>query len=137
MMTESAPTPAAITAGEGTSVVTLTSAETAEQDIPVLRLRLKKPKTYKQVQWTTGTVDNEFMNKKKSKCCCIYEKKRLPTDRSSDEESDRDECDHCHGHVEQRIKSKPATTINVPAKHDPAAGGEDGSNSPMSEDNPE
>lgn len=29
-----------------------------------------------RVQWTTDTVDNEHMGKKKSKCCCIYKKKR-------------------------------------------------------------
>lgn len=35
---------------------------------PVLRLRLKKPKSRKKVCWTTDTVDNEGMDKKKSKC---------------------------------------------------------------------
>ncbi|KAF2904874.1 hypothetical protein ILUMI_01291, partial [Ignelater luminosus] len=36
-------------------------------DVPTLRLRLKKPKSDKKVQWTTETIDNEDMNKKKSK----------------------------------------------------------------------
>ena len=31
-------------------------------------LRLRKPKTDKKVSWETGVVDNEFMNKKSSKC---------------------------------------------------------------------
>jgi hypothetical protein len=31
-------------------------------------LRLHKPKTDKKVQWREGTVDNEFMGKKSSKC---------------------------------------------------------------------
>ncbi|CAG0913581.1 unnamed protein product [Notodromas monacha] len=38
------------------------------QQSPVLRLRLHKPKTRKKVCWTTETVDNEHMDKKKSKC---------------------------------------------------------------------
>ena len=33
-------------------------------------LRLHKPKTDKKVQWREGTVDNEFMGKKSSKCMC-------------------------------------------------------------------
>lgn len=38
------------------------------QDVPTVRLRLRKPKSNKKVQWTQGTVDNENLNKKKSKC---------------------------------------------------------------------
>jgi len=38
------------------------------QDVPTVRLRLRKPKSSKKVQWTQGTVDNEHLNKKKSKC---------------------------------------------------------------------
>ncbi|XP_077868664.1 E3 ubiquitin-protein ligase PPP1R11-like [Saccoglossus kowalevskii] len=43
-----------------------------------------------------GTVDNENMNKKKSKCCCIYEKPRMFGESSSEDEDD--DCEHCHGH---------------------------------------
>ena len=41
-------------------------------------LCLHKPKTDKKVQWREGTVDNEFMGKKSSKCMriiiqyCVY-----------------------------------------------------------------
>lgn len=38
------------------------------QSAPVLRLRLKKPKPDRQVAWREGTIDNEDMGKKKSKC---------------------------------------------------------------------
>lgn len=38
------------------------------QDVPTVRLRLRMPKSNKKVQWTQGTVDNENLNKKKSKC---------------------------------------------------------------------
>ena len=33
-----------------------------------VKLRLRKPKNDRKVQWESGTVDNEHMNKKKSKC---------------------------------------------------------------------
>lgn len=35
---------------------------------PTLRLKCRKPKSDKKVKWNEGTVDNENMNKKKSKC---------------------------------------------------------------------
>ena len=38
---------------------------------PRVTLKLKKPKNDKKVKWTTETVDNENMNKKKSKCKII------------------------------------------------------------------
>jgi len=67
-------------------------------------LKLRKPKAEKKVSWTTATVDNEHMNKKKSKCCCIYEKPKEFGE--SDTESD-DDCDHCNGHVEAKKNPKP------------------------------
>ena len=33
-----------------------------------VRLVLKKPKNSRKVNWTNETVDNEHMNKRKSKC---------------------------------------------------------------------
>lgn len=41
---------------------------TTFQDVHTVRLRLRKPDSKKKVQWQSGTVDNEHMNKKKSKC---------------------------------------------------------------------
>lgn len=38
------------------------------QDVHTVRLRLRKPESKKKVQWQSGTVDNENLNKKKSKC---------------------------------------------------------------------
>ena len=35
---------------------------------PPVVLKLQKPKKKKKVQWNAGTVDNEFMGKKSSKC---------------------------------------------------------------------
>ncbi|CDZ98642.1 Uncharacterized conserved protein [Phaffia rhodozyma] len=39
-----------------------------------------------KVSWVEGTVDNEHLNRKKSKMCCIYHKPR-PFDESSSDES--------------------------------------------------
>ena len=61
----------------------------------------KKPEGRRGVSWTTDTVDNEHMNKKKSKCCCIYVKPKKFGE-SDTESSDEDECpDHCGGHKKQ------------------------------------
>lgn len=45
------------------------------QNVRTVRLKLAKPESKKKVQWQSGTVDNENMNKKKSKCehlLCIF-----------------------------------------------------------------
>ncbi|GAB6021955.1 hypothetical protein CHUAL_006116 [Chamberlinius hualienensis] len=73
--------------------------ETDSVTTPPLRLKLRKPKNDKKVAWSSDTVDNEHMNKKKSKCCCVYEKPRQFDESSSDTD---DECDHCRGHVEKK-----------------------------------
>ncbi|XP_065073667.1 E3 ubiquitin-protein ligase PPP1R11 [Ochlerotatus camptorhynchus] len=93
--------------GSRTITETLTQEQipgTSSQDPPVLRLRLQKPQSSKKVQWTNGTVDNEHMNRKKSKCCCIYVKPREFGESSSESE---DDCEHCFGHVEIKKKHKP------------------------------
>ncbi|XP_023012351.1 E3 ubiquitin-protein ligase PPP1R11 [Leptinotarsa decemlineata] len=87
---------------------TVTVLETEEQQVPRVTLKLRKPRTDRKVQWSTETVDNENMNKKKSKCCCIFNKPRSFGE-SSSEDSD-DECDHCHGHVERKKNNAPPNT---------------------------
>ncbi|CAG9767628.1 unnamed protein product [Ceutorhynchus assimilis] len=71
--------------------------------VPRVTVKLKKPKTDRKVQWSTETVDNENMGKKKSKCCCIFNKP-LKFGESSSDSSD-DECEHCQGHVDKKKKS--------------------------------
>lgn len=67
-------------------------------DGQVVHLKLKKPKNnHKQVSWDAHTVDNEHLNKKKSKCCCIYEKPKKFGDPKDSDISDDDECDSCMG----------------------------------------
>merc|ERR1711879_603551 len=44
----------------------------------------------RRVKWAEGTVDNEFLGRKKSKKCCIFHKKRQwdESDSESSEDSD-------------------------------------------------
>ncbi|KAL5012562.1 hypothetical protein ScPMuIL_011113 [Solemya velum] len=76
-----------------------TVEERAPRTSPVLKLKLRKPKNDKKVKWTTETVDNEHMDKKKSKCCCIYEKPKIFGESSSSEGDSDDDCTgSCRGH---------------------------------------
>ncbi|KAK6462801.1 phosphatase inhibitor-domain-containing protein [Scheffersomyces coipomensis] len=91
---------------------TVTRTETAQ---PILRLRnkdgetKKRGKTRPQVSWNEDVVDNEHMNKKKSKICCIFHPQRefgeesgsSSDDSSSDlsgDEGDRRNNIHNHDH---------------------------------------
>ncbi|XP_064477495.1 uncharacterized protein LOC135391253 [Ornithodoros turicata] len=91
-----------------TAVETTEEVKTLEHTGVVLKLRKPKPASRRKVVWREDTVDNEHMNKKKSKCCCIYEKPKAFGESSS--ESNDDETDCCRGHVERRQKSKPVST---------------------------
>lgn len=62
-------------------------------------------------------MDNEGMNKKKSKCCCIYQKPLQFGESSSDTD---DECENCYGHVEQKKKGG-----DPPPEEDPGAAKKD------------
>lgn len=53
------------------------------------------------------------MDKKKSKCCCVYVKPRVFGESSSESE---DECEHCFGHVEMKKKA------HKPDDHPPEQG---------------
>lgn len=104
-----------------TSTLVLPSQET-DREGQVIHLKLKKPKnTSKQVSWDAHTVDNEHMNKKKSKCCCIYEKPKKFGEPDENESSDNnnDECDSCMGskkthflHRLEEQKDEPTEVIN-------------------------
>ncbi|KAL8485944.1 hypothetical protein ACS0TY_028015 [Phlomoides rotata] len=81
-----------------TTTVTLGTASSSNQPPQItdsLVLKLKLPK--KTVSWKKGTVDNEFMNKKSSKKCCIFHKEK-PFD-EDDSDAD-DECDHNDDKIE-------------------------------------
>ncbi|KAH8392948.1 uncharacterized protein ZK945.8 [Drosophila serrata] len=72
----------------------------------VLRLRLASqvPQTKRRrVCFHEGVVDNEHLNRRKSKCCCIYRKPHAFDESSS---SADDECEHCYGHPEVKTRNR-------------------------------
>lgn len=96
------------------------------QPQPVLHLRpsdsKSKKKSRNSVRWTDDVVDNEHMNKKKTKICCIFHPQRefgecssdsssdLDSSDSSDNEHDHnDSCNHGRrGHQESSRKRDPS-----------------------------
>ncbi|WOK94612.1 hypothetical protein Cni_G03317 [Canna indica] len=82
-----------VTPSTGTLTITLEeplSSSISRQSQPpqdTLVLRLKRPK--KKVSWKEGTVDNEFLNRKSSKKCCIFHKQKPFDEDDSDEEDGR------------------------------------------------
>ena len=81
----------------------------------------------KKVKFTEGTIDNEHLNRKKSKCCCIYEKPKIfgdPSSSSSSDDDDDDEPDccpnHCHGpkHYHKQVYRKQNGNVNDDDKYD-------------------
>lgn len=81
---------------------TILEQEQPRNQSPTLRLKLRKPKHDKKVKWTTETVDNEHMNKKKSKCCCQYQKPKMFGESSSEDE---DDCKSCSGHKDKCFRT--------------------------------
>lgn len=59
--------------------------------------------TERHVTFQEGVIDNEGMNRRKSKCCCIY---RKPHDFGESSSSSDDECEHCCGHPEVRLRNR-------------------------------
>ncbi|XP_005095168.1 E3 ubiquitin-protein ligase PPP1R11 [Aplysia californica] len=111
----------------GTATETVVVDKSEEQESPpVLHLRLQKPKNDHKVKWSTDTVDNEFMGKKKSKCCCIYEKPKVfgeSDSSSSSDDSDDEGCTpHCRGHKKKCYQHSPHPHNNG-SSHDHAESG--------------
>lgn len=71
------------------------SSQQPREETLVLRLKPKK----KKVTWKEGTVDNEFLNRKSSKKCCIFHKEKPFDEDDSDDENGNHahDCDH-HTH---------------------------------------
>ncbi|KAJ1980152.1 Type 1 phosphatases regulator ypi1 [Dimargaris verticillata] len=89
----------------GSRTITITSNATEDnssdnaaeyQGTLYLRAPKPKPKPKPRVCWDAEVVDNEGLNRKKSKVCCIFKKTRR-FDESDSDESDSD-CDHSHHH---------------------------------------
>lgn len=94
---------------------TITETEALTESTLRLKLAKNKTKSNRRVSWTTETVDNEFMNKKKSKCCCIYHKPKNWDQSSSEDENEDHECEHCKGHRKTDFNQKRDTEKH---KHD-------------------
>lgn len=60
---------------------------------PLVTLTLKPRKDKRSVKWQENVVDNEDLEKKTSKKCCIYHKKKAFGESST--ESSDEECNHC------------------------------------------
>ncbi|XP_022209205.2 uncharacterized protein LOC111065377 [Drosophila obscura] len=81
------------------------ASEPMPMPMPTLRFVLRHPAAAasRRVNFHVDVVDNEFMNRRKSKCCCIY-RKQHPFGESSSETDD--ECEHCFGHPEVRALNR-------------------------------
>lgn len=60
----------------------------------------------RRVSWTVETVDNEMLNKKKSKCCCVYQKPKNWNESSSEDENEDADCENCRGHRKKDFNHK-------------------------------
>ncbi|CAL5421322.1 unnamed protein product [Camellia sinensis] len=69
------------------------SPQHQQQQSQTLTLRLNRRK--KKVTWKEGTVDNEFLQKKSSKKCCIFHKDK-PFDEDDSDDDPNDGHDHDH-----------------------------------------
>lgn len=73
----------------GTSGQTTLIKPKKEKAAEVVKIQLK-PRN--NVQWAEDTVDNEGLNKRKSKVCCIYEKPRTHPGTSSESSCSDSDC---------------------------------------------
>ncbi|XVF83054.1 hypothetical protein PTKIN_Ptkin16aG0101600 [Pterospermum kingtungense] len=108
----SAPRRASSSRSSLTSTVTIdnnsgTSFSSQPQETLVLELRPRK----KKVSWKQGTVDNEFMNKKSSKMCCVYHKEKSFDEDDSDDDDGHDHRHHhpSNGHDSSKDTCRPST----------------------------
>ncbi|KRZ10424.1 Serrate RNA effector molecule -like protein, partial [Trichinella zimbabwensis] len=87
-----------------------TSTATAANET-TLRIVLTPPQR-RHITWASGTVDNENLNRKKSKC------KLDPRKWEESSSESEDECEHCRGHVEKRSHPKPPDDSSKPESFD-------------------
>eukprot|EP01025_Chloroclados_australasicus_P047999 TRINITY_DN5426_c1_g1_i1.p1 TRINITY_DN5426_c1_g1~~TRINITY_DN5426_c1_g1_i1.p1 ORF type:complete len:123 (+),score=13.09 TRINITY_DN5426_c1_g1_i1:355-723(+) len=89
--------PTAASDGPSTSAASSSRVPGDGEEIEVAHLTLAPRRKKKSLKWSEDTVDNEHMNKKKSKKCCIFHARRQFGD-WSDDDSD---CE-CDGTSDQR-----------------------------------
>ncbi|KAK4166206.1 phosphatase inhibitor-domain-containing protein, partial [Cladorrhinum sp. PSN259] len=90
-------------------------ARTQTEPQAILRLRGAHVPTRRSVQWDSNVVDNEGLNRKKSKVCCIYHRPK-GVDESSDESSS-DSSDSDSGSDSGRDKGDADRTGKGGRKH--------------------
>ncbi|GLT50692.1 hypothetical protein SLA2020_241600 [Shorea laevis] len=92
-----------------TSTVTVENPPSSSQPQETLVLQLRPRK--KKVTWKEGTVDNEFMNKKSSKKCCIFHKEK-PFDEDDSDDDDHDHHSHRSCGHDRKGDCGPSTSSN-------------------------
>ncbi|KAI0979992.1 hypothetical protein GJ496_007768 [Pomphorhynchus laevis] len=101
-----------------------TTTTTTNESRLILRLQDTRPNEENRVRFTNDTVDNEHLNKKKSKCCCIFTKSsKLKGENSNEEDQDNKnddgnsgECDHCSNHRQSDFQSNEKSTSSRSVK---------------------
>ncbi|WOO81188.1 Type 1 phosphatases regulator YPI1 [Vanrija pseudolonga] len=126
-----------VTPTESEAASTSTSPPPSRADTPnsvgVLRLR-GGPVRRQRVVWSSETVDNEGMGKKKSKICCIYHKPRAFDESSSESDSCSDDDGACSGHKEhattRRQRPRPVGDAEVESSESSESDGGAGDSRP-------
>ncbi|KAL4345244.1 hypothetical protein HN51_063278 [Arachis hypogaea] len=103
----------------GSSDPSSSSSQQEQQQPEVLFLPLS---CKKKVTWKEGTEDNEFIQKKSSKKCCIFHKEKSFDEDDSDEDDNPDHSDkHAHDHsdgvVALRVMMKLVQVVKVLIDH--------------------
>eukprot|EP00053_Salpingoeca_punica_P019945 m.205009 g.205009 ORF g.205009 m.205009 type:complete len:144 (-) comp17754_c0_seq1:423-854(-) len=75
-----------------------TVVQTTTEDAPTtIRLHLtQKKESSRRIQWRDDTVDNENLNKRSSKSCCIFKKARAFDESSSDDSGEEGDNKNCY-----------------------------------------
>ncbi|CAN6996816.1 hypothetical protein IGI04_018506 [Brassica rapa subsp. trilocularis] len=102
-----------VTRPSSSSATTSVILETpVSQSQPTERLVLRLNRKKKKVSWKDGTVDNEFMQKKSSKKCCIFHKQKPFDEDDSEEDEDNNHHHHDHDHNHEHCESGEASSSN-------------------------
>ncbi|PWA80997.1 hypothetical protein CTI12_AA190330 [Artemisia annua] len=83
------------------TIVTVETQPASATQTQTITLTLNPRK--KKVTWKEGTVDNEFLQKKSSKKCCIFHKEK-PFDEDFSDDEGNDHCDHGGDHCGGGLK---------------------------------
>lgn len=101
---------------DSTTTATATTTSAVEENIISYRLRVRhipspllvdpNDAPDSRVRWQEGVVDNEHLNKKSSKKCCIFTKKRVYNESDSEESEEERNQKEVYKRKVIRMKSK-------------------------------